>query len=141
MAVARATLMLGVWPEPFALVAIESMATGTLVIALRAGGCTETIEHGITDPRLGRGGPSGNCQERPHERGSRVEPARQAAPTPAQNTSLIPCRPTVPTSAIYLMAAMTAGLVAALRVERLRQHNRVEGRRILDVRLPSLRRP
>jgi hypothetical protein len=41
-----ATLMLGGWPEPFGLVAIESMATGTPVIARRAGGCTETIEHG-----------------------------------------------------------------------------------------------
>lgn len=45
---ARATLMLGAWPEPFGLVAIESMATGTPVIARRAGALTETIEHGIT---------------------------------------------------------------------------------------------
>jgi glycosyltransferase involved in cell wall biosynthesis len=44
---ARATLMLGAWPEPFGLVAIESMATGTPVIARRAGALTETIEHGI----------------------------------------------------------------------------------------------
>jgi glycosyltransferase involved in cell wall biosynthesis len=48
MAGARATLMLGAWPEPFGLVAIESMATGTPVIARRAGGCTETIEHAVT---------------------------------------------------------------------------------------------
>ena len=48
MAGALATLMLGGWPEPFGLVAIESMATGTPVIARRAGGCTETIEHGTT---------------------------------------------------------------------------------------------
>jgi glycosyltransferase involved in cell wall biosynthesis len=48
MSGALATLMLGGWPEPFGLVAIESMATGTPVIARRAGGCTETIEHGIT---------------------------------------------------------------------------------------------
>jgi glycosyltransferase involved in cell wall biosynthesis len=48
MASALATLMLGSWPEPFGLVAIESMATGTPVIARRAGGCTETIEHGVT---------------------------------------------------------------------------------------------
>ena len=34
---AMATLMLGGWPEPFGLVAIESMATGTPVIARRAG--------------------------------------------------------------------------------------------------------
>ena len=45
---ARATLMLGGWPEPFGLVAIESMATGTPVIARRAGALTETIEHGVT---------------------------------------------------------------------------------------------
>jgi glycosyltransferase involved in cell wall biosynthesis len=44
---ARATLMLGAWPEPFGLVAIESMATGTPVIARRAGALTETVEHGV----------------------------------------------------------------------------------------------
>jgi hypothetical protein len=40
--------MLGAWPEPFGLVAIESMATGTPVIARRAGALTETIEHGVS---------------------------------------------------------------------------------------------
>jgi glycosyltransferase involved in cell wall biosynthesis len=45
---AVATLMLGAWPEPFGLVAIESMATGTPVIARRAGALTETIDHGET---------------------------------------------------------------------------------------------
>jgi glycosyltransferase involved in cell wall biosynthesis len=45
---AMATVMLGGWPEPFGLVAIESMATGTPVIARRAGALTETIEHGVT---------------------------------------------------------------------------------------------
>ena len=45
---ARATVMLGGWPEPFGLVAIESMATGTPVIARRAGALTETVEHGVT---------------------------------------------------------------------------------------------
>jgi glycosyltransferase involved in cell wall biosynthesis len=45
---ALATLMLGGWPEPFGLVAIESMATGTPVIARRAGALTETVEHGVT---------------------------------------------------------------------------------------------
>jgi glycosyltransferase involved in cell wall biosynthesis len=45
---AMATVMLGAWPEPFGLVAIESMATGTPVIARRAGGPTETIEHHVT---------------------------------------------------------------------------------------------
>jgi glycosyltransferase involved in cell wall biosynthesis len=44
---ARATLMLGAWPEPFGLVAIESMAAGTPVIGRRAGALTETIEHGV----------------------------------------------------------------------------------------------
>ena len=43
---ALATLMLGAWPEPFGLVAIESLATGTPVIGRRAGALTETIEHG-----------------------------------------------------------------------------------------------
>ena len=44
---AKATVMLGPWPEPFGLVAIESMATGTPVIARRAGALTETVEHGV----------------------------------------------------------------------------------------------
>jgi glycosyltransferase involved in cell wall biosynthesis len=45
---ALATVMLGAWPEPFGLVAIESMAAGTPVIGRRAGGLTETIQHGRT---------------------------------------------------------------------------------------------
>lgn len=48
LAGALATVMLGAWPEPFGLVAIESMATGTPVIARRAGALTETVEHGVT---------------------------------------------------------------------------------------------
>ncbi len=48
MAGALATLMLGAWPEPFGLVAIESMAIGTPVIARRAGANTETVRHGLT---------------------------------------------------------------------------------------------
>jgi glycosyltransferase involved in cell wall biosynthesis len=48
MAGALATLMLGSWPEPFGLVAIESMATGTPVIGRRAGALVETIRHGTT---------------------------------------------------------------------------------------------
>jgi len=47
MAAARATLMLGAWPEPFGLVAIESLATGTPVIARRAGALPEIVEHGV----------------------------------------------------------------------------------------------
>jgi glycosyltransferase involved in cell wall biosynthesis len=47
LAGARATLMLGQWPEPFGLVAIESMAAGTPVIARRAGALTETLEDGV----------------------------------------------------------------------------------------------
>ena len=43
---ARATLMLGGWPEPFGLVAIESLASGTPVIARRAGALPEIIRHG-----------------------------------------------------------------------------------------------
>jgi glycosyltransferase involved in cell wall biosynthesis len=43
-----ATLMLGDWPEPFGLVAIESMATGTPVIARPSGGLAETVEPGLT---------------------------------------------------------------------------------------------
>ncbi|MDQ6681922.1 MAG: glycosyltransferase family 4 protein [Chloroflexota bacterium] len=45
LAGARATLMLGAWPEPFGLVAIESMATGTPVIARRAGALPEIVDH------------------------------------------------------------------------------------------------
>ena len=48
LAGAAATLMLGGWPEPFGLVATESMAAGTPVIARRAGAYTETIIHGDT---------------------------------------------------------------------------------------------
>ncbi len=45
---ALASLMLGAWPEPFGLVAIETMATGTPVIARRAGALPEIIEHNRT---------------------------------------------------------------------------------------------
>lgn len=47
LADARATLMLGAWPEPFGLVAIESLAAGTPVIARRAGALPEIVEHGV----------------------------------------------------------------------------------------------
>lgn len=46
-AAARATLMLGAWPEPFGLVAIESLATGTPVVARRAGALPEIVAHGV----------------------------------------------------------------------------------------------
>lgn len=46
MASALATVMLGAWPEPFGLVAIESMATATPVIARRAGALMEIVNHG-----------------------------------------------------------------------------------------------
>ncbi|HET7677188.1 MAG TPA: glycosyltransferase family 4 protein [Candidatus Limnocylindrales bacterium] len=46
LASSLATLMLGAWPEPFGLVAIESLATGTPVIARHAGALPEIIEHG-----------------------------------------------------------------------------------------------
>jgi glycosyltransferase involved in cell wall biosynthesis len=48
LAGALATILLGAWPEPFGLVAIESMATGTPVIARRAGALPEIVDHGLT---------------------------------------------------------------------------------------------
>lgn len=36
------------WPEPFGLAMIESLATGTPVVALRGGAVAEVIEHGVT---------------------------------------------------------------------------------------------
>ncbi len=42
-----ASLMPGSWPEPFGLVAIESLATGTPVIARRIGALPEIIRDGI----------------------------------------------------------------------------------------------
>ncbi|MEX2547862.1 MAG: glycosyltransferase family 4 protein [Chloroflexota bacterium] len=47
LADALATVMLGDWPEPFGLVAVESLATGTPVIARRAGALPEIVRHGI----------------------------------------------------------------------------------------------
>ncbi len=44
---ALATVMLGDWPEPFGLVAIESMAAGTPVIARRGGALPEIVQHGL----------------------------------------------------------------------------------------------
>jgi glycosyltransferase involved in cell wall biosynthesis len=42
-----ATAMTGHWPEPFGLVAIESMATGTPVLAMRVGALPEIVRHGV----------------------------------------------------------------------------------------------
>jgi glycosyltransferase involved in cell wall biosynthesis len=36
------------WPEPFGLTMAEAMATGTPVIAYRAGSVPEVVEHGVT---------------------------------------------------------------------------------------------
>lgn len=47
LAGAFATVMLGSWPEPFGLVAIESLATGTPVIGRRTGALPEIVEHGV----------------------------------------------------------------------------------------------
>ncbi len=43
----HATLMPGDWPEPFGLVAIESLACGTPVVARRVGGVPEIVRDGI----------------------------------------------------------------------------------------------
>ena len=42
-----ATLMPGAWPEPFGLVAIESLACGTPILARRAGALPEIIRDGV----------------------------------------------------------------------------------------------
>lgn len=45
---AKAFLFPVLWPEPFGLVMIEALATGTPVIALRDGAVAEVLEHGST---------------------------------------------------------------------------------------------
>jgi glycosyltransferase involved in cell wall biosynthesis len=47
VAASYATLMPGAWPEPFGLVAIESLACGTPVIARRVGALPEIIREGV----------------------------------------------------------------------------------------------
>ena len=42
-----ATLMPGGWPEPFGLVAIESLACGTPILARRVGGLPEIVREGV----------------------------------------------------------------------------------------------
>jgi glycosyltransferase involved in cell wall biosynthesis len=46
-ATSYATLMPGSWPEPFGLVAIESLACGTPILARRVGGLAEIIRDGV----------------------------------------------------------------------------------------------
>ncbi len=46
-ATSYASLMPGSWPEPFGLVAIESLACGTPILARRVGGLAEIIRHGV----------------------------------------------------------------------------------------------
>ena len=43
----HATLMPGNWPEPFGLVAIESLACGTPVLARRVGALPEIVREGV----------------------------------------------------------------------------------------------
>ena len=45
---AKATLVPIQWEEPFGLVMIESMATGTPVVAFRKGSVPEVVDHGKT---------------------------------------------------------------------------------------------
>ena len=47
VAASWATLMPGAWPEPFGLVAIESLACGTPVLARRVGALPEVIREGV----------------------------------------------------------------------------------------------
>ena len=47
LAESHATLMPGDWPEPFGLVAIESLACGTPVVARRTGALPEIVRDGI----------------------------------------------------------------------------------------------
>ena len=47
LAASYAVLMPGSWPEPFGLVAIESLACGTPVLARRVGGLDEIIRDGV----------------------------------------------------------------------------------------------
>jgi glycosyltransferase involved in cell wall biosynthesis len=44
---ARATIVPSVWAEPFGIVAIESMAAGTPVIASATGGLLDIVDHGV----------------------------------------------------------------------------------------------
>jgi len=48
LAGARATMMLGAWPEPFGLSMVEAMVSGTPTIAFRQGSAPELIDDGRT---------------------------------------------------------------------------------------------
>ena len=78
LAGALATVLLGAWPEPFGLVAIESMATGTPVIARRAGALPEIVDHALTG-FLDRRRPRGTLRgARGGRSGSRRSPSHRA---------------------------------------------------------------
>jgi glycosyltransferase involved in cell wall biosynthesis len=47
LSTSHAALMPGAWPEPFGLVAIEALASGTPVIARRIGALPEIVRDGI----------------------------------------------------------------------------------------------
>jgi glycosyltransferase involved in cell wall biosynthesis len=47
VAASHALVMPGAWPEPFGLVAIESLACGTPVLGRRVGALPEVVRHGI----------------------------------------------------------------------------------------------
>ena len=48
LARAGGTLVPSQWVEPFGLVTAESLASGTPVVALRAGAAPEVVDHGVT---------------------------------------------------------------------------------------------
>jgi glycosyltransferase involved in cell wall biosynthesis len=55
------------WQEPFGMAAIEAMACGTPVVALRSGALPEIIDHGVT----------GFVVDRPDEMAAAIDCARR----------------------------------------------------------------